>query len=140
VVSVTPRPRFTLGERTPGIHWTGGLVGPRADLDAGARRKILCPCRESNPNRPARSQTLYCLSCHGFSIKGQLVVYIPFSQSISLRSIVMLSSHHFLDLPSGRLPRSVPTNYRNTVLVIVCCLRFFNVQDVSGVDSTPVIR
>jgi hypothetical protein len=36
-------------------------VGPRAGLDAGARRKI-CPCRGSNLDRPARSQTLYCLS------------------------------------------------------------------------------
>jgi hypothetical protein len=44
VVSVTPRPRFTPGERTPGTHWIGGWVGSRAGLDAGARRKILCPC------------------------------------------------------------------------------------------------
>jgi hypothetical protein len=50
VVSVTPRPRFTPGERT-GTHWIGGWVGPRADLDAGARRKI-CPCRGSNLDRP----------------------------------------------------------------------------------------
>jgi hypothetical protein len=54
VVSVTPRPRFTPGERTPGTHWIGGWVGFRAGLDAGARRKILCPCRGSNPDRPAR--------------------------------------------------------------------------------------
>jgi hypothetical protein len=27
------------GERTPGIHWTGGWVGPRAGLDAEAGRK-----------------------------------------------------------------------------------------------------
>jgi hypothetical protein len=47
------------GERTPGTHWIGGWVGTRAGLDAGARRKILCPCRGSNPDRPARSQTLY---------------------------------------------------------------------------------
>jgi hypothetical protein len=40
VVSVTPRPRFTPGERTPGTHWIGGWVGPRAGLDAGARRKV----------------------------------------------------------------------------------------------------
>jgi hypothetical protein len=40
----------------------GGWVGPRAGLDAGARRKILCLCRGSNCNRPARSQTLFCLS------------------------------------------------------------------------------
>jgi hypothetical protein len=41
------------------IHWIGGWVGPRVGLDVGARRKILCLCRGSNPGRPARSQTLY---------------------------------------------------------------------------------
>jgi len=30
-------------------------VGPRAGLDAEAKRKILSPCRESNSGRPARS-------------------------------------------------------------------------------------
>jgi hypothetical protein len=54
VVSVTPRPRFTLG-----TYWIGGWVGSRAGLDAKARRKILCPCRGSNPSRPVRSQTIY---------------------------------------------------------------------------------
>jgi hypothetical protein len=43
VVSVTPRPRFTPEERTPCTHWIGGWVGPRAGLDAGARRKIVQP-------------------------------------------------------------------------------------------------
>jgi hypothetical protein len=46
------------GERTPGTHYTGGWVGPRAGLDAGARRKILCLCWGSNPSRPVRSQTI----------------------------------------------------------------------------------
>jgi hypothetical protein len=46
-------------ERTPGTHWIGSWVGPSAGLDAEARRKILCLCRGSNPDRPARSQTLY---------------------------------------------------------------------------------
>jgi hypothetical protein len=41
VVSVTSRPRFTHGERTPGICWTGGWVGRRADIDTEARRKSL---------------------------------------------------------------------------------------------------
>jgi hypothetical protein len=41
VVSVTPRPRFSPGERTPGTHWTGGWVGPRAGLGTEARGKIL---------------------------------------------------------------------------------------------------
>jgi hypothetical protein len=58
-------PCFTPGERISGTHWIGGWVGPRAGLDAGPRRKILCHCRGSNPNRPARSQTLYCLSYRG---------------------------------------------------------------------------
>jgi hypothetical protein len=52
VVSITPRPLFTPGERTPGTHCTGGWVGPRAGLDREARGKILCPCRGSNPDRP----------------------------------------------------------------------------------------
>jgi hypothetical protein len=67
VVSVTPRPRFTPGERNPSTDRIGGWVGPRAGLDAGDRRKILCPCRGSNPDRPACSQTLYWLSYHGSS-------------------------------------------------------------------------
>jgi hypothetical protein len=39
VVSVTPRPHLTPGERTPGTHWTGGWVGLRAGLDTEARGK-----------------------------------------------------------------------------------------------------
>jgi hypothetical protein len=34
---------FTSGERTPGSHFTGSWVGPRADLDTEVRGKILCP-------------------------------------------------------------------------------------------------
>jgi hypothetical protein len=49
-------PRFPLDRR---------MGGPGAGLDAGARRKILCPCRRSNPDRPARNKTLYCLSYRG---------------------------------------------------------------------------
>jgi hypothetical protein len=44
-----PGRAFTPGERTPGTHWTGGWVGPRAGLDTEFRGKILCLCRGSNP-------------------------------------------------------------------------------------------
>jgi hypothetical protein len=43
VVSVTPQPRFTPGERTTGTHCTGGWVGPRAGLDTQVRETILSP-------------------------------------------------------------------------------------------------
>jgi hypothetical protein len=47
-----PGRAFIPGERTPGTHCTGGWVGPRAGLDTEARGTILCPRRESNPDRP----------------------------------------------------------------------------------------
>jgi hypothetical protein len=62
VVSVTPRPLFTPGERTPSTHCTGGWVGPRAGLDTEVRGKFVCLCRGSNLGRPVCSQTLYSLS------------------------------------------------------------------------------
>ena len=58
VVSSTPRPHFTPGER-PGTHFKGGLVGPRAGLDRCGKSR---PHRNSIPDRPARSQSLYRLS------------------------------------------------------------------------------
>jgi hypothetical protein len=45
--------------KDPGIHYTGGWLGPRAGLDAEARGKILCLCRGLNLCHPVRSQTLY---------------------------------------------------------------------------------
>jgi hypothetical protein len=71
VVSVTDRPRFTAGERTPGIHRIGGWVGLRAVLDTEARGKIICLCRVSKPDRQVCSQDttltelpqLHVLSC-----------------------------------------------------------------------------
>jgi hypothetical protein len=59
-----PAPLYPRGKNT-GTHWIGGWVGSRAGLNAEARRKILCPCRGSNPSRPLRSQLLYLLSYRG---------------------------------------------------------------------------
>jgi hypothetical protein len=44
-----PGRAFTPGERTPGTHWTGGWVGPRAGLDTEDRGKILCPAGDRTP-------------------------------------------------------------------------------------------
>jgi hypothetical protein len=33
--------RFTLRERAPGTHWTGGWMGPRGGVDDVEKRKIL---------------------------------------------------------------------------------------------------
>jgi hypothetical protein len=41
---------------TPGIHWIGGWVGPRAGLNIMEKRKI-CHCREPNSGRIARRYT-----------------------------------------------------------------------------------
>jgi hypothetical protein len=68
MVRVTPQPRFTPGERTPGTHCTGGWVDPRAGLDREATGKILSPLpgiEPRSPGRPVRSQTLYRLSYPG---------------------------------------------------------------------------
>jgi len=62
VVSITPWPHFSPGERTPGTHCTGGWVGPRAGLDTEARGEILLPLlgiKPQLPGRPAYSQILY---------------------------------------------------------------------------------
>jgi hypothetical protein len=44
--------RFTPRERASGIHWIGGWVGPRAVLEAVAKRKNPSLRRESNPRTP----------------------------------------------------------------------------------------
>jgi hypothetical protein len=50
--------RFTPGKDPhPGNNLIGDWVGPRAGPDAVEQRKISCPCRKSNPGRPARLYT-----------------------------------------------------------------------------------
>jgi hypothetical protein len=68
VVSVTPRPLFSPGERTPGTHCTGSWVGLRAGPDTEARGETLSllPGIElRSPGCPVHSRTLYWLSYPG---------------------------------------------------------------------------
>ena len=58
----TPRPgRFTPRER-PGIHCTGGWVGPKAGLDGCGKSR---PHRDPIPGPSARSESLYRLRYPG---------------------------------------------------------------------------
>jgi hypothetical protein len=66
--------------KNPGTHWREGWVDPRTGLDAGARRKLLCLCRGSNPDRPARSQTLYRLRYRGSPRTNRYQSYVKKSQ------------------------------------------------------------
>jgi hypothetical protein len=74
-----------------------GWVGPRAVLDAETRRKIFCPCRGSNPDRPARSQTLTELPRLHIDMQyvyEKLLFVEIFSVSVILQyTIVCLSSN-----------------------------------------------
>jgi hypothetical protein len=81
--------RFTSRERTPGIHWIGGWVGPRAGLDAGASRKFPAPTGTRTPNHPAHSPV--------FTKARQPLDHILYRTNphpvFFLRSIPILSSH-----------------------------------------------
>jgi hypothetical protein len=72
-------------------------VGPRAGLDAGARRKILCPCRGSNPDRPARSQTLYCLSYRGSLIKIIEKQFVCCYHTLYHRAFILKTNSTYFD-------------------------------------------
>ena len=48
--------------KRPGTNCTGGWVGPRAGLDGCGKSRS---CRDSIPDRPARSESLYLLRNRG---------------------------------------------------------------------------
>jgi len=50
-ICFTPLPLYLRG-KSPGTHWIGGYMGPRAGLDAVEKRKIPNPRRELKPRTP----------------------------------------------------------------------------------------
>jgi hypothetical protein len=107
-------------------------VGPRAGLDAGTKRKILCPCRGSNPDRPARSQTLYRLSYRGsvymFSPinKYFLGIYYERSDTPSNRSYKRLLSSFkspYIGLSNVQCDSPLYSSYELLYYELYDCLR-----------------
>jgi hypothetical protein len=109
VVSVTPRPRFTPGERTPGTHWIGGWVGLRAGLDAETGVKILCFCRRSNRDRPARTQTDWATPTPSNECpdEGRLWGWVDMTQGSVLQRALILQVLHLRVEPSVLVNREV---------------------------------
>jgi hypothetical protein len=51
--------RFAPWERARGTHSIAGWLGPRVGLDSVANIEIYaCPCRDTNPGRPARRRVI----------------------------------------------------------------------------------
>ena len=79
----------------PGTQFTGGWVGPRAGLDGGKSP----PHRDSIPDRPARSQSLYRLS-----YRAHRSEYVP--EAIISYVILTLFLQHWTVLSHRELFRS----------------------------------
>jgi hypothetical protein len=66
VVSVTPQPRFALGERTPSPYWIGDWVGRSGHRGQRKNQLPLPGIEPRSPGRPVRSQTLYWYKSYTF--------------------------------------------------------------------------
>jgi hypothetical protein len=75
-------------------------VDLRASLDAEARKKILCLCRESNSSHPVYGQMLYSLSYHGSSmsrvqIYKSMIDFSFYSQRMELELLFFLGPYQY---------------------------------------------
>jgi hypothetical protein len=66
-----------------------GWVGPRAGLDAGARRKILYPCRGSNFDRPiiqpvVRNYTTWATAAHWHYVEVGYIADVSQIRTVSI--------------------------------------------------------
>ena len=84
----------------PGIHCIGGWLGPRAGLDR--RGKSLLQ-RDSIPDRPARSQSLYGLS---YPAHSYVITWFYSSFLVRILPFLFITSKHTISLrPSNPLLR-----------------------------------
>jgi hypothetical protein len=81
---------FTPRESTAAIHCIGGWVDPRNSLNAVAKRKCSCLCRESNTGSPARrlAATLTELSLLIYIIGLSLTLHFFFGIPLPVYVIV----------------------------------------------------
>jgi hypothetical protein len=111
-------------ERTPGTHWTGGWVGPRAGLDTEASGKTICLCRRSNPGRPICSQTLHWLRYGVWKLEHQLESgTFPLPRTEHRPSSSLHRSYVFLNVNKGwlkQVSKALPCVTRNQM---VCLLK-----------------
>jgi hypothetical protein len=103
-------------------------VGPRAGLDAGARRKILFPCWGSNHDRPARSQTLYWLSYYGSLQFIHATSYIEPNYRDSFN--VLFSKILKVHLTPSLQPHSLITSYDRTPIELLAIL--LRIREIPG--------
>jgi hypothetical protein len=86
-------------ERTPGTHWTGGWVGPRAGLDT----QTTCLCRGSNPGRLVDR----CVNNQNIGMTLQVVTCLV-CQPCANRSLGLIETSHIKEsrlivLEEGRM-------------------------------------
>jgi hypothetical protein len=134
VISITPRPRFTPGERTPGTHCRGGWVGPRAGLDTEDRWKILCPCRGSNPDRPVVQPVVRHYTAWANTAPIKTVEHLINSTFILCKynERFNLESNYWIRLPYSQIHSRKVIRKR---VPPVCCVVFcfvFSCQDFAG--------
>jgi hypothetical protein len=82
MVSFTLR-HFTPRKKAPGTHWIGGWVGPRAGLDAVAKRKIPSSSWELSAGRPDRSVFQIVQTCTLYYYYCCCCCYYYYSRSSS---------------------------------------------------------
>jgi hypothetical protein len=110
MVSIAPRLLYPQG-KTPGTHWIGGWVGPRAVLDAVVKRKI--PSLRRQLNSYADNFEFYWCSLQPFvirtsssslshltfklcsSVLWRRVVMFTEDGDITLLEIIGILPHHF---------------------------------------------
>jgi hypothetical protein len=99
------------GRFTPGTHWTGGWVGPNDCLGAVVKRKNRYPCRELNPDRPARSSV---------TVLTWLFRRVTQQSKASIKVYSVLDYTHF---PTESFETDL---YIHLLLIKICCTCTFH--------------